>query len=133
MLHQALEDGEDLQELTDKTRERKERRATNKLLKEAEVSNRGTPASDTESRGRRGRKAKSKLNSDEPAAGSKRKRGAMKSMSVTPSIAEDDDDDDERDQVHSNLNNVLSQLAHCICRKDEKPRLPNHPPPCVRR
>ncbi|KAJ3860637.1 SNF2-family ATP dependent chromatin remodeling factor snf21 [Lentinula novae-zelandiae] len=94
----ALEDGEDLQELTDKTRERKERRATNKLLKEAEVSNRGTPASDTESRGRRGRKAKSKLNSDEPAAGSKRKRGAMKSMSVTPSIAEDDDDDDERDQ-----------------------------------
>ncbi|KAJ3849296.1 SNF2-family ATP dependent chromatin remodeling factor snf21 [Lentinula lateritia] len=94
----ALEDGEDLQELTDKTRERKERRATNKLLKEAEVSNRGTPASDTESRGRRGRKAKSKLNHDEPAAGSKRKRGAMKSMSVTPSIAEDDDDDDERDQ-----------------------------------
>ncbi|KAJ3879309.1 SNF2-family ATP dependent chromatin remodeling factor snf21 [Lentinula edodes] len=94
----ALEDGEDLQELTDKTRERKERRATNKLLKETEVSNRGTPASDTESRGRRGRKAKSKLNNDEPAAGSKRKRGAMKSMSVTPSIAEDDDDDDERDQ-----------------------------------
>ncbi|KAH7881325.1 SNF2-family ATP dependent chromatin remodeling factor snf21 [Lentinula edodes] len=94
----ALEDGEDLQELTDKTRERKERRATNKLLKEAEVSNRGTPASDTESRGRRGRKAKSKLNHDELAVGSKRKRGAMKSMSVTPSIAEDDDDDDERDQ-----------------------------------
>ncbi|KAJ3751098.1 SNF2-family ATP dependent chromatin remodeling factor snf21 [Lentinula detonsa] len=94
----ALEDGEDLQELTDKTRERKERRATNKLLRETEASNRGTPASDTESRGRRGRKAKSKLNNDESAVGSKRKRGGMKSMSVTPSIADDDDDDDERDQ-----------------------------------
>lgn len=95
--YQALEDGEDLQELKEKTREKKERRATNKLIKDAEVSNRGTPASDTESRGRRGRKAKGKA-SDEPAAGSKRKRGAMKSMSVTPSVA-DDDDDDERDQV----------------------------------
>ncbi|KAJ3768128.1 SNF2-family ATP dependent chromatin remodeling factor snf21 [Lentinula raphanica] len=93
----ALEEGEDLQELTDKTRERKERRATNKLLREAEASNRGTPASDTESRGRRGRKPKPKINIEEPAVGSKRKRGGMKSMSVTPSIA-DDDDDDERDQ-----------------------------------
>ncbi|KAF9066567.1 SNF2 family N-terminal domain-containing protein [Rhodocollybia butyracea] len=93
----ALEDGEDLQELTDKTRERKERRATNKFLRDAEASNRGTPISDTESRGRRGRKPKVKAN-DEPATGSKRKRGgAMKSMSVTPSVA-DEDDDDERDQ-----------------------------------
>ncbi|KIK70339.1 hypothetical protein GYMLUDRAFT_32342 [Collybiopsis luxurians FD-317 M1] len=91
----ALEEGEDLQELTDKTRERKERRATNKLLRDAEASNRATPASDTESRGRRGRKAKVKVN-DEPATGSKRKRAAMKSMSVTPSV--DDDDDDDRDQ-----------------------------------
>ncbi|KAJ3709458.1 SNF2 family N-terminal domain-containing protein [Lentinula raphanica] len=79
----ALEEGEDLQELTDKTRERKERRATNKLLREAEASNRGTPASDTESRG--------------PCCWVETKRGGMKSMSVTPSIA-DDDDDDERDQ-----------------------------------
>jgi ATP-dependent helicase STH1/SNF2 len=93
----ALEDGEDLQELKEKTREKKERRATNKLLKEAEASNRGTPASDTESRGRRGRKAKARTNIDEPVVGSKRKRGPMKSASVTPSLA-DDDDDDERDQ-----------------------------------
>lgn len=93
-----MEDGDDLQELKEKTREKKERRATNKLLKDAESSNRGTPASDTESRGRRGRKAKSKASNDEPAAGSKRKRGAMKSMSVTPSVAEDDEED-ERDQV----------------------------------
>ncbi|KAF5392562.1 hypothetical protein D9757_002111 [Collybiopsis confluens] len=93
----ALEDGEDLQQLTDKTRERKERRATNKLLKDAETSNRATPASDTESRGRRGRKAKAKVN-DEPAAGSKRKRGGMKSMSVTPSLADDDDDEDDHDR-----------------------------------
>ncbi|KAJ4485467.1 SNF2-family ATP dependent chromatin remodeling factor snf21 [Lentinula aciculospora] len=107
----ALEEGEDLQELTDKTRERKERRATHKLLRDAEASNRGTPASDTESRGRRGRKAKSKMNNDEPPAGSKRKRGGMKSMSVTPSIADDDDDDDERDQKRRKLKSTELSTA----------------------
>lgn len=96
---QALEDGEDVVELSERARDKKDRRATNKLLKDAEASNRGTPASDSDSRGRKGKKGKGKLNApdfDTPI-GNKRKRGGMKSMSVTPSIA--DDDDDDRDQV----------------------------------
>ncbi|KAL0581366.1 ATP-dependent DNA helicase Snf21 [Marasmius crinis-equi] len=97
----ALEDGEDIVELSQQKRDRKERRAANKLLREAEASGRGTPVSEDSipvSSGR-GRKKKGKGKSaveDSPAIVSgKRKRG-MKSMSVTPSIA-DDDEDDERD------------------------------------
>jgi len=69
------------------------------LLKEAETSGRGTPVSDTtDSRGRRGRKPKTKMSQvdyDLPI-GSKRKRG-MKSTSVTPSINDNDDDEAEPD------------------------------------
>jgi ATP-dependent helicase STH1/SNF2 len=98
---QALEEGEDLQELTDRARERKERRVTNKLLKEVEVSRRGTPASDADTnRGRKGKKGKGKATDYEPNAGSKRKRG-MKSMSVTPSV--NGDDEDEPDQVIASI------------------------------
>ena len=73
--------------------------ATNKLLKDAEASGRGTPISDTDSRGRKGKKGKSKMNAvdyDPSPVGGKRKRG-LKSMSVTPSV--NDDDDDDRDSV----------------------------------
>lgn len=89
---QALEEGEDLQELTERTREKKERRLNNKLLKEAEASARGTPVSDIDSRSRKSKKGKNKV--DDAGAGSKRKRG-HKSMSVTPSIADDEEDDHE--------------------------------------
>jgi len=89
----AVEDGEDLQELADKTRGKKERRVTNKLIKESETPGRGTPASETDARGRKARKGKAKMADFEPAAAvGKRKRG-MKSMSVTPSINGEDEED----------------------------------------
>ncbi|KAF8887716.1 SNF2 family N-terminal domain-containing protein [Infundibulicybe gibba] len=90
----ALEEGEDIQELSERARDKKDRRATNRV-KDADASGRGTPASESDSRGRKGKKAKAKMDF-EPVlpAGSKRKRG-IKSMSVTPSI--NDDDDDEHD------------------------------------
>jgi len=95
----ALEEGEDLQELTERAKDKKDRRANNKLLKDADASGRATPISDVEGRGRKGKKGKGKMNAPdyEPALpiGAKRKRG-LKSMSVTPSA--NDDDDDERDQ-----------------------------------
>ncbi|KAF8546993.1 hypothetical protein OG21DRAFT_1490621 [Imleria badia] len=89
----AVEDGEDLQELVDRARGRKERRATNKILKESETPGRSTPASETDGRGRKVRKGKAKMPDYEPqAAAGKRKRG-MKSMSVTPSVNEEDEED----------------------------------------
>jgi len=93
-----VEDGEDLQELVDRARGKKERRAANKLLKESDTPGRNTPASDV-GNGRKGKKGKGKMAAndyDTPALSGKRKRG-MKSMSVTPSVNEDDDD--ERDMV----------------------------------
>ena len=94
---QALEEGEDLQELTDRARERKDRRVANKLLKDVEVSRRGTPISDVDTtRGRKGKKGKGKAADYEHNAGSKRKRG-IKSTSATPSV--NGDDEEEPDQV----------------------------------
>ncbi|KAG6820238.1 hypothetical protein H0H93_003601 [Arthromyces matolae] len=90
----ALEEGEDIQELTEKARERKDRRAANKLLKDSEASNRGTPASDLDSRGRKTKKGKAKASDYEPNVGSKRKRG-QKSMSVTPSENGDEEEEQE--------------------------------------
>ncbi|KAJ7151627.1 SNF2-family ATP dependent chromatin remodeling factor snf21 [Mycena filopes] len=86
----ALEDGEDLEELADRSR----KRGTNKLLRDAEASGRGTPVSDSDSRARKAKKGKSRMSAPdyEPSLGSKRKRG-VKSMSVTPSVNEDDDED----------------------------------------
>ncbi|KAF7437300.1 hypothetical protein PC9H_004139 [Pleurotus ostreatus] len=90
----ALEDGEDLQELSERTREKR----SNKLLRDPDTSARGTPASDIDSRGKRGRKGKTKAvqNDYELPAGGKRKRGPGKAMSVTPSVQ--DEDEDDRDQ-----------------------------------
>jgi ATP-dependent helicase STH1/SNF2 len=90
-----------LQELVDRARGKKERRAANKLIKDSDTPGRGTPASDVG--GRRGKKGKGKMAAndyDTPVMSGKRKRG-MKSMSVTPSMNEDDDD--ERDMVSNHL------------------------------
>ncbi|KAG2023767.1 SNF2-family ATP dependent chromatin remodeling factor snf21 [Coprinopsis cinerea AmutBmut pab1-1] len=90
----ALEEGEDIQELTERAREKKERRLANKLLKEE--SARGTPASEGgDGRGRK-KKGKAKATDSEYSAilpaGSKRKRGGQKSHSATPSIADEDEE-----------------------------------------
>lgn len=97
---QALEEGEDIQELSERTRKS---RATNKLLKDAEMSNRGTPVSDNDVRGRKGKKGKSKVPDFDSGAGSgsKRKRGGMKSMSVTPSINGEDEDEPDMVRISS--------------------------------
>jgi len=92
----ALEDGEDLDEFAVRSRDKKDKRITNKLLKDASASGRATPISDTDSRGRKNnKKGKSKMNIPDyepsPTSG-KRKRG-MQSMSVTPSVIDNDDDD----------------------------------------
>lgn len=111
----ALEDGQDLQELTDRTRKA---RATNRLLKEA--SNRGTPVSDTDSRGRRGRKPKAKNTVPEydTPTGGKRKRG-QKSLSVTPSVP-DDDEDDDRDQKRRKTKSGSNDVPPAVREKMKK-------------
>ena len=89
--HQALEEGEDIQQLSEQARLKQGRRAA-KL-----ESGTGTPMSEG-GRGR-GRKGKAKMNENdfEPLNG-KRKRGLNnKSMSVTPSAM--DDDEEDRDMV----------------------------------
>ncbi|KAF8499112.1 SNF2 family N-terminal domain-containing protein [Russula emetica] len=83
----ALEEGEDIQQLSEQARLKQARRAA-KL-----ESGTGTPLSEG-GRGR-GRKGKARVNEGdfEPANG-KRKRGMNnKSMSVTPSVMDDDEDD----------------------------------------
>jgi len=88
----AVEDGEDLQELADRAREKKERRVTNKLIKESETPGRSTPASETDGRGRK-RKGKTKMADYEPPAVAGKRKRPMKSMSVTPSVNEEEEDD----------------------------------------
>ena len=93
-----MEEGEDIQELSARALEKKERRAQNKLLKEADSI--GSPASEFETPrgGRKNKKGKSKMPEFDPIPMSgKRKRGGGKSTSMTPSII--DDDDDDRDTV----------------------------------
>ncbi|KAF6765924.1 SNF2-family ATP dependent chromatin remodeling factor snf21 [Ephemerocybe angulata] len=89
---QALEEGEDIEELAEKARDKKDRRLANKLMREE--SGRGTPVSETDGRGRKNKKGKAKANDyDSLPAGSKRKRG--KHQSETPSMMGDDDDDEQ--------------------------------------
>ncbi|KAI0932898.1 hypothetical protein AcW1_000117 [Taiwanofungus camphoratus] len=124
----ALEEGEDPRELSERTRDKKDRRATNRLIKEAE--NLGPPATEADTpRSRKGRKGKGKgvENLDVTPAGSKRKRG-MKSMSVTPSIQEEDDDDRDtkrrktkaadltltvRDKMKKTFNEIYKAVLNC--------------------
>ncbi|CCL99639.1 uncharacterized protein FIBRA_01659 [Fibroporia radiculosa] len=86
----ALEDGEDLQELAERQRERNTRRGRN-------LDSLDSPAPEIETpRGRKAKKGKGRtaVDQDTTPANGKRKRGA-KAMSVTPSIQ--GDDDEERD------------------------------------
>ncbi|KAI8983220.1 SNF2 family N-terminal domain-containing protein [Trametes punicea] len=87
----ALEEGEDLQELSERAREKKERRATNKLIRQAELNDSPGPELDTP-RSRKSKKGKGKAELDIPASG-KRKRGGGKSTSMTPSVVDDEDED----------------------------------------
>lgn len=83
---QALEDGEDLEEVTTRKRGRPP--------KFRDESGTSTPAPD----GKKGRKGKGKAKDDydaTPLTG-KRKR-TVKAMSITPSVNDDDDEDDARD------------------------------------
>ncbi|KAI0353138.1 hypothetical protein OH77DRAFT_1458548 [Trametes cingulata] len=92
----ALEEGEDIQELSERAREKKERRATNKLLRQAESNGSPAPEFETPRSRKANKKGKGKADLDVVAPPSaKRKRGGGKSTSMTPSIIEDDDD--ERD------------------------------------
>lgn len=92
---QALEEGEDLQELSERARERKDR---SRGGSRRDVDSIDSPAADIDTpRGRKGRKGKGKAIIDDSVTSGKRKRGGGKATSVTPSIQ--DDDDDDRDTV----------------------------------
>ncbi|KAH7926188.1 hypothetical protein BV22DRAFT_1033109 [Leucogyrophana mollusca] len=103
----AVEDGEDLQELADRARGKKERRAANKLLKDVDTPGRSTPASESESRGRKGKKGKAKMAAPdfESMPTGKRKRG-VKSVSVTPSLNEEDDDERDTKRRKTKQNDI---------------------------
>ncbi|KAH7908208.1 SNF2 family N-terminal domain-containing protein [Hygrophoropsis aurantiaca] len=133
----AVEDGEDLQELADRARGKKERRAANRLLKDVDTPSRGTPASESDSRGRKVKKGKAKMAAPDfetPMPIGKRKRG-VKSMSVTPSVNEEEDE--ERDSkrrktkqpdltpaVKDKLKKVFNECHKAILAcKDENGRL----------
>ncbi|KAJ3514926.1 hypothetical protein NLJ89_g2080 [Agrocybe chaxingu] len=117
----ALEGGEDIQELSERVREKKERRAQNKLMKDE--SGRNTPASDVvDGRGRKPKKGKAKANDYEPAAGSKRKRG-LKSISATPDGDDDDDDHDQkrrRTKPNGSSNNTGPEVSPSMREKMKK-------------
>lgn len=122
VFRQALEEGEDLQELADRMREKHARRA-NRLMSAPDTPNRSTPVSDVEGRGRKGKKNKGKMTPPdyEPLSIIKRKRGP-KSMSVTPSINDNDDDDDDRDMVCTlDSFSTIPLLMRWLCRNGARP------------
>ncbi|KAG2070630.1 hypothetical protein BDR04DRAFT_1155274 [Suillus decipiens] len=91
-----LEDSEDLQELVDRARGKKERWAADKLLNETDTPSRNTLASNVGV----GRKGNMTVNDyDAPGVVGKPKRG-IKFASATPSVI--DDDDEERD-IHPEM------------------------------
>lgn len=91
---QALEEGEDIQELSERAKDKKERRAHNKLLKEDSARN--TPSSDVvvDGRGRKPKKGKAKANDYESGTGSSKRKRGIKSLSASPDADDDDDDHD---------------------------------------
>ncbi|KAF4623491.1 hypothetical protein D9613_001581 [Agrocybe pediades] len=118
---QALEEGEDIQELAERARDKKERRLQNRLLKEE--SGRNTPASDVvDGRGRKPKKGKAKANDYDAPISTKRKR-AVKDMSATPD-GDDDDDDHEvkrrKTKAPVNPNNVGPDVAPAVRDKMKK-------------
>ena len=97
LLSQALEEGEDIQELSERAREKKERRAQNKVTRDAE-SNSPAPDFDTPRARKSSKKGKSRagdLEVSTPAPNGKRKRAAAggKSTSMTHSLIDDEDND----------------------------------------
>jgi ATP-dependent helicase STH1/SNF2 len=94
---QALEEGEDIEELSERVKDKK---VQNKLLKENDTSGRGTPASEVDGRGRRPKKGKTKAND----YGSKRKLG-IKSLSVTP-----EGDDEYEGEGHNTVSFINYHL-----------------------
>jgi ATP-dependent helicase STH1/SNF2 len=108
-----LEDGEDLQELSERARDKKDRRSTSKFTKDTDISARGTPASDDTRNRKNNKKGKTKSGDYETSlpAGSKRKRGT-KSSSVTPSIADDEDEDHDQVRAPSGLQCSCLMMAH---------------------
>ncbi|EJD04470.1 SNF2-family ATP dependent chromatin remodeling factor snf21 [Fomitiporia mediterranea MF3/22] len=100
----ALEGDEDIEELIERSREKAQRRAANKLLRDSEgQSSRNSPAVD-ENRGRKkkGRPPKNAavaavVEADyEPSISNGKRKRPGKPVSVTPSIADDDDDRDAK-------------------------------------
>ena len=108
---QALEDGEDIEELSERVKDKK---IQNKLLKENDTSGRGTPASEVDGRGRKPKKGKAKANDYENSgpSGSKRKRG-LKSLSVTPEV-DDEDEGEGRNTVGFNYQLELTHAEQLI-------------------
>lgn len=117
IVKQALEDGEDLQELSERARANKDRRAMNKLTKDTDSRN--SPTFDEETpRSRKSKKGKSKMVDqlyDATPSNGKRKRG--KAQSITPSLNGEDDDD--RDMVCMTANIPGYQLT-CMSQKRRK-------------
>ncbi|OCB89229.1 SNF2-family ATP dependent chromatin remodeling factor snf21 [Sanghuangporus baumii] len=104
----ALEGEEDLDEVIERNREKQQRRAANKLLRESEVqSSRNSPAADERPRKKKGRPPKNPQPEIDyepsPSANGKRKRPG-KPVSVTPSVV--DDDDDIRDAKRRKVKNA---------------------------
>ena len=87
-----MEEGEDVQELSERARASKDKRAQNKPLKE--VDSRNSPAFEETSHGsRKAKKGKNKAVVEVPfdTPSNKRKRGTA--MSVAPSIDEEEPED----------------------------------------
>ena len=129
---QALEGEEDLQEVIERSREKANRRAASKILRDSDAqSSRNSPAvEETRGRKKKGRPPKNpvEIDFDLPING-KRKR-AGKAASVTPSIV--DDDDDSRDSVLILFYVLLMFLTKiCSTRNVGRKRL-SLPPPSVR-
>lgn len=102
-----------MQELSERARDKKDRRSTSKFAKDNDISARGTPASDDIRNRKNNKKGKTKSGDYETSlpAGSKRKRGT-KSSSVTPSIADDEDEDHDQVRGPTGLKYSCLMMAH---------------------
>lgn len=117
LANQALEGEEDLDEVLEKAREKSQRRAANKLLRESEgQSSRNSPAvEETRGRKKKGRPPKNpqpEVDYDSPSIANGKRKRVGKPVSVTPSIA--DDDEETRDSV-SGYVPWLSPACVLIC------------------
>ena len=115
----ALEDDEDLDEVIAKARDKNQRRAANKLLRESEgQSSRNSPAVEEPKRKKKGRPPKNPVEDYEPISNGKRKRPG-KAASVTPSVV--GDDDESRDAVRTlQVSHFLTDFDFCSSRNVER-------------